>query len=915
MQQNILLKCALVALVGLVGCDDGGDGGGGGAGGAGGGAAPDAGGGGGAGGEAPTCSATTPICDPGCGSGEACVFADGACGCVARCDSAAPVCEPGCGADEVCNTACACEPRGCAADAPVCGPGGNNGCGEGEFCNATCTCEANPPPPPANLLRRPSRSTAIDISADDSRVVMVNADNSSITVFTVGMGGAEARTAVTASSAAPDAEPLAVVIHPDGTRAFVANRGAGTIARIVGLDTATPRVDAEVAVRGEPVGLALTPTGSLAFATDWVAGEVVVINTATMAIERRVLAGGSPYAIAITNDGDQDDSDERVLVTQFYARHSAEASDAGGQGIVQSFGVDGDRVANEITLAPLAQCFAGGDLQSGCFPNQLFGIVVHQRRAYVTSVAASPSPPVNFAHNMQALVSVIDLVESREITSLARNLNSFVREQQDADGDENTGRRFANVINGIAFVNNEAAIGYVTAGASDIVVRLEYGADGSVDFGAQQAFNIPVGQNPIGLVTRHGTPGVGDAFVANRVSRDLSILSFRDQREARRIESTPQPAAGSAEFDRWKGQRFFFTSTAIWSKEGWGSCSACHPHGLSDNVTWSFAAGPRQTVSLDGQYAPNDPSDMRALNWTAIFDETHDFELNTRGVSGGKGTLNRADGTPINSPAGSAGPFTNLDVAGRVENHQALNGSLRAIAGDGSLCDGGSCIDFAQVDAWIQTMNRPRGKDDDEAKLATGRALFDEGGCTKCHAGPKWTISRTFYDVEAFSEGADGVRTFAANQAAATPMDVGQLVGLPMNVNRDATLIAGDDSDGGTPAFKRQACNIRDVGTFGAAGGAAEVRANGQPAQGRNGFNVPSVMGMALGAPYLHNGAAATLDALLTDFPSHTKAGNPNFQPGADDRAALVAFLLSIDEATPIFPIQAGTVLCPDSFP
>ncbi|MEZ4474506.1 MAG: hypothetical protein R3F60_27695 [bacterium] len=705
------------------------------------------------------------------------------------------------------------------------------------------------------------------------------------------------------------------MIHPDGQRAFVANRGAGTIARIVGLDTANPRVDAETAVRGEPVGVALSPTGALLFATDWVAGEVLAINTSTMAIERRILVGGNPYAVAVTNDGDEDDAEERVLVTQFFGRHTAEASDSGGQGIVQVFGVTADRVNREITLGALADCFEGGDLRSGCFPNQLYGIAIHQGRAYVTSVAAGPAGPVNFAHNMQALVSVIDLLEDRELPALARNLNTLVKAQQDADGDENAGRRFANVINGIAFVNNEAAIGYVTAGASDIVLRLEYGADGSVDFGAQQAFNIPVGQNPIGLVTRNGTPGVGDAFVANRVSRDLSILSFRDQREARRVESTPQPMAGSAEFDRWKGQRFFFTSTAIWSKEGWGSCSACHPHGLTDNITWSFAAGPRQTVSLDGQYAPNDPSDMRALNWTAIFDETHDFELNTRGVSGGKGTLNRADGTPINSPAGSAGPFTNLDVGGRVENHQALNGSLRAVAGDGSLCDGGSCIDFAQVDAWIQTMSRPRGLDADEARLATGRALFEEGGCTKCHAGPKWTISRTFYDVEAFNTGADGARTFAANLAATTAMDPGVLVGLPMNVNRDATLIAGDDSDGGTPPFKRQACNIRDVGTFGAAGGAAEVRANGQPAQGRNGFNVPSVMGMALGAPYLHNGAAPTLEALLTGFPGHTKAGNPNFNPGADDRAALIAFVLSIDEATPIFPIEAGTVLCPDSFP
>jgi YVTN family beta-propeller protein len=899
----------VAGLFALMGCDDGGDdngaGGAGGEGGAGGGAdqgvTPDA-------TPPPACSAETPVCDPGCGGGEACVFGDGECACQPICNG---TCNPGCGADEVCiASTCTCEPRGCDADAPVCGPGGNNGCGEGEICNIECACEAEPPPPPANLLRRPSRSSAVDITTDDQRVVMVNADEGSLSVFTVGTAGAEAREARIDTSADDTfPEPLAVVLHPNNTTAYVANRGAGTIARIGGIGSASPTLMGEIEVDGEPVGLALSPTGALLYATDWVAGHVVVIDTATFAVVRRVNVGGNPYAIAVTHDGDDDDSDERVLVTQFYGRRSAEADDTGGQGIVQVFGAEEDRVAREITLAPLAQCFVGGDgTTSGCFPNQLYSLAIHNGRAYVTSVAAGPEGPVNFAHNMQALVSVIDLLDNAEIPGLARNLNSLVAAQQDADGDENTGRRFTNVINGIAFVNNEANIGYVTAGAGDIVVRLEYNADGSVEFGAAQAFNIPVGQYPIGLVTRNGTPGVGDAFVANRVSRDLSVLSFRDQAEARRVESTSRPAEGSPDFDVWKGQRFFFTGTAIWSKEGWGSCAACHPHGLSDNVTWSFPAGPRQTVSLDGQYAPNDPTDMRALNWTAIFDETHDFEINTRTVSGGKGTLNGADGTPINSPMGL---FAALTVGGRVENHQALNGSLRAIAADATICGNPSCIDFAQVDAWIQTMPRPRGKRDDEAKIARGRALFDEGGCTKCHSGAKWTISRTFYDPTDFTAGADGARVFAANAAANAMVDAGLLMGLPMGVNVDATQIAGDDSGGGTPPFKRQACNLRKVGTFGAAGGAAEVRQNGQPAQGPNGFNPPSLIGMSLGAPYLHNGAAPTLDALLTGFEEHTQAGNPNFTPNADQRSDLIAFILSIDATTPTFPIPAGSELCP----
>jgi hypothetical protein len=316
---------------------------------------------------------------------------------------------------------------------------------------------------------------------------------------------------------------------------------------------------------------------------------------------------------------------------------------------------------------------------------------------------------------------------------------------------------------------------------------------------------------------------------------------------------------------------------------------------------------------MDGQFASDDPGDMRALNWTAVFDEPHDFELNTRGVSGGLGALVNAANERLVSPEGP--PFIALPMDGdRIENHQALNGSLRFVANNPDVCTGGACADWDQIEAYIQTLKSPRGKQAGAEQLARGRGLFEEGGCTKCHAGPKWTISRTFYDPEDFRE-EDGARIFAAIDAANTEMDPDSLVGLPQGVNQDVTLIAGDDSDGGAPALKRQACNLRNVGTFEAAGGAPETRANGQPAQGRRGFNVPSLLGLSLGAPYFHNGGPVDLDTLLTDFDAHTQAGNPNFLPTAEQRADLVAFLLSIDETTAPFAIEAGTVLCPESFP
>ena len=813
------------------------------------------------------------------------------------------------------------EAGGCVPDAPVCSEGGpNDGCAEGEFCNTLCACEAEPVVN-NELLDRSSRSTPVDISQDDRIVAMVNTDDGSVSFFNT---ETESLIGRAASSSTPNSEPTAVVLSPDGKQAWVGNRATGTVSRIDDIDTAQPALGQEIEVGSEVMGLALTPTGATLYATDWTGGKVVAIDTGSMSVRDTIETGGNPFALAISNDGDAEDSDEKVYVTQFYGRRVAqEGLDTSAVGVVQVIDVGATSVASEIELAPLDPCFSGriGDdvVTTACYPNQLYGITLHTTlgvpRAYVVSVAASPEGPVSFNHNVQAVVSVIDLTTEQEDSSRTVNLNTLVALQDDDDDDESAGRRFLSVPNAIDFVNSEeVTIGYVTSAGSDIMFRVVWNEDGSLEGGSPQAFNIATGQNPQGLVVQHGQRDQR-AYTGNLISRDLSIVSFRDQALVKNVTSTDVPTDPASDaFRVWKGKRFFNTSTGIWSKEGWGSCQGCHPMGLTDNVTFAFAAGPRQSVSLDGQFASNDPSDMRALNWTAIFDETQDFELNTRGVSGGLGSMLNADNTRVASPEGP--PFASLlaEDGDVIENHQALNGSLSFVAGNETLCSNtNTCPDFALIDRYIQTVRSPRGRDADAALIEQGRALFADGGCDKCHSGPKWTVSRLFYTPERFA-GALPSRIFEVDQAFETPMDP-SIPSLPQDVNLDSTLVAGDDSDGGSPALKRQACNIRNVATFGAQGGADEVRANGSPAQGRNGYNVPSLLGLSTGAPYLHHGAAESLDDLFdARFAGHTRAGNPNFILGDEDRRALVAFLLSIDEDTPTFAIPQGVLLCPTDF-
>ena len=51
-------------------------------------------------------------------------------------------------------------------------------------------------------------------------------------------------------------------------------------------------------------------------------------------------------------------------------------------------------------------------------------------------------------------------------------------------------------------------------------------------------------------------------------------------------------------------------------------------------MVWQFAAGPRKSVPLNSTFNPRDRNQQRLLNYSAIFDEVEDFEINIRNVSG-----------------------------------------------------------------------------------------------------------------------------------------------------------------------------------------------------------------------------------------------------------------------------------------
>jgi cytochrome c peroxidase len=397
-------------------------------------------------------------------------------------------------------------------------------------------------------------------------------------------------------------------------------------------------------------------------------------------------------------------------------------------------------------------------------------------------------------------------------------------------------------------------------------------------------------------------------FVNCWVSRSTAVVELDQQKVTAVLDAATAPVGLEATVN--KGRRFYFTGRTRWSNESWSSCASCHPDGLSDNITWRFPSGPRQSTSMDSTFSHGlGAQKQRILNWSAIFDEVHDFERNTRGVSGGKGAVTSA-------PCGDATTEVAINLNPNVD--PALNDPAGLKINLGRPVkeiqdETPSCVkDFDEIEEFVRTIRPPKAKRfADSSSVSRGRAAFVEGKCQNCHGGAGWTVSRRFFTPAA-----------ATNASLATTAFVSP---------GHTFAIQAEQIGAGVAVVPAQvACVLKVVNSFGVPGNAAltgtlEKKQGGADlAQGSvSGYNVPGLYGLAVGAPYLHHGQAKTLGEVFSDpkWSGHLLSGNAVFNNGAplsgqklDD---LVNFLTSIDANTAEEAIPGGQNLdkCPSTFP
>ena len=716
----------------------------------------------------------------------------------------------------------------------------------------------------------PISSQPLALTADGATLAVANPDNNSVTIF-----DAQADHFTKLTEMPVQTEPNGVAFTPAGDKLYIANTVSGTVS-VMRLNLANgiiqrPRL--HIPVGTEPYGLAITPNGRKLYVTNARSNSLSIIDTAQDTVVKTLFnVGLEPRGIAITNDGDSDDNDETVYVTQFLALPSApgvvDGADNAKVAFVTAISTATDTVVGTVRLNPLTDTgfTATGDaLQrippntgtfvTGAYPNQLNNIGIKGGFAFVPNTGASPNGPFRFDVNTQSLLSVFNTATNTE-TGQPLNMHVAVKNQT------NPVRTFITLPWAIAFAHHSDT-GYVASAASNLLVKLAIsGGAATVQSDPSdptRVLQLPTGKNPRGLVINTDDTRM---YVMNYVSRSVSVFDLTTSPEhvVTTLQSAALPLPGTQAAAIQIGKDLFNTSigefdpvtpggpaiTRRMSQAGWGACATCHPNGLSDNVVWIFPPGPRRAIPLNTDFDQTDPtrSHMRALNWSASRDEEEDFEGNIRAVSGGQGLLVNADGSQDNNP-----PLSDIDPANGKPNTPRRQLTVNGVG----AWDAIKLYEQFGIRSPISPVSKT------EPDVIAGNALFRAANCQQCHGGPQWTSSL--------------VRFVPPNPAAFSA--AGEILS-----------------------------ELRQVGTFDPTA-FNEVRNNAAPALGAAGFAPASLLSVfAFNQTFLHGGAAESLDQVLENV-QHRSAGTAGVDTltNAADRQKIVRFMQSIDAATPPIPI------------
>ena len=788
----------------------------------------------------------------------------------------------------------------------------------------------------------PTRSTTIALTSDEARLVVVNREANSVSIIRVkDANGNDVATKL--AEIGVGEEPRCVAVHPTDRAAYVTNGISGTVSVV---DLVRGRVAATLKVGTEPRGCALTPDGSLLYVANHTEGTVSIIltsNPLNPVLDGLVQVGGNPTAVAITDKGTGNISDDTVFVTQIFAElnpdfkdpkfdGNGEARDLGKRGVIHAFPAgNANPPITKITLAPLPDsgfnanrtspnnfCNTIPPAQSsifcpnpddptdpkntnnpqGVYPNQLLSAVIRGNLLYVTVIGPQPEPPEVFNVNVQALVYAVDTNALAEVAvgEKFKNLNVQIA-KEDAAPPPSLDKTFANDI--VAIDANGAGDTFLIAsrGSNQVLrAKLVDPATGQLNIlnaaGDRVDCRIQTGNLPSGVAMRQdGTRG----YANNEANFSVTSMNVEDGfciTQQLDIDSSEPPNPGSFEHAVLVGKLAFFTALGIPDNDIFGTpIRDFVPRNFKGKMSkdaWSSCGSCHPDGLADGATWIFGTGPRQTIPLDGMFSKQNPEDqklLNWSAVRGSNTDFNN------NSRATQGGcGFASDDFdPGQCFAKGATTLANPAIYDHGIVQGGSDALDAQTL--WIFAAVRPLHQPQ-PANTANGRAAFVTY-CASCHGGAKWTKSQIFHR--------DNPAAIAQNMALLDP-GVTRLAAAPPVTNLANELFSFT-------------CNnltinyLEKVGTFDIAN-PLEIRDNAaaSTAFGVNGFSVPSLLSINYHAPYLHRGQAQTLADVFPlhglgpdgqEFPPTTTIQN---QLTAGQRADLLTFLKSIDGTTAHIP-------------
>jgi len=789
----------------------------------------------------------------------------------------------------------------------------------------------------SGISSRPwSRSTTIALTADETRLVVVNREANSVSIIQVkDASGNDVSNKL--AEIAVGQEPRCVTIHPTDRAAYVTNGISGTVSVI---DLVMNREVTQLPVGTEPRGCALTPDGSLLYVANHTEGTVSILvipsgSPLNPVLDGAVQVGGRPWAVAISDPGTGNTS--TVFVTQLIAElnpdfkdpvfnGNGEARDLGKQGVVQAFPAgNATPPITKITLKPLADsgfsanrvspnnfCNTVPPAQSsifcprpdlpptdplntnnkqGVFPNQLLSGLIRSNRLFLPNIGAQPEPPELFNVNVQALVYSVDVPALVERPAEHVNLNTEIAVEP-AQPPPSLSRTFGNdivAIDGDASGNNYLI---VSRGGNQVFrakrdqttnkLTILNAAATAVDC------RVQTGNLPSGVAMRQdGTRGYANneanfSVTSMNIENGLCLTLQLD------ISSSTPPAPGSFAHAVLVGKVAFFTALGIPDNNLFGTpirnLIPRNFKGKQSKDAWSSCGSCHPDGLADGVTwifgtgpRQTKPLDGMFNKFTNVSDQGL---LNWSAIRGSNTDFN-ANSRGVQGGCGFASDITAPGQCFAMGSSTPANLAIY----DHGITQGGSEALDAQtlwIFAAVRALNQPRPINLDGAEVF-------QRNCASCHGGAKWTKSEIFHR--------DNPAAVAQNGA---PLDPGvtRLVpaaGVATPVNEFFSFTCNN----------RTIKYLENVGTFDPSN-PIEIRDNNIASQafGRNGFNVPSLLSVNYHAPYLHRGQAQTLEQV---FPLHGFGpGGSVFPPTTTiqtelsdrQRSDLLVFLKSIDGTT-----------------